>query len=1531
MNNEDNTEKLIELIKKYIAYYTILTIGFFYKGKYELFMNNVIEFSKNQHGFNLKIDNFFNSESNSLVFKFYQLTKNILSILDADSVKLAQIVKKKDFKETIDFLNLFGQEYVNENFKLKNLNGKINDQAHNIIKTIIISEIYIKQDKKDVHTFLDENEIATGNFIYIDVVVATTDVIDYAMVESVLSPQDIERGFASEIYELITDYDAYKTQTFTHDQKIIDLLNSKLVLPVSDDFLLYHKDSENYDKYIGKLSLTSRKKDEPKIKYIVNKIETLSEYYSKNNDKEKQENIKKLFDPLLDDRKGALINHIEDCKIIQKLELVGVRAIESNEYYNDLRNFMKYPYINFKDFKKYGFPITTTKTLDTIRLVNFENKQLNKPLQVRSSNPHNMLNIIGFIIPNKHFDIKCAKINNVINIRNIKHKGSKSIRNGYNSALTFINHNIIKSDLPIIYWEFDIKLDKVTFENYDMTTKISDAEQVKMIVVKLYNEIVLSIRQNIINNLKNKTITMQQFTKYMNKINKKILDISKNVELYDELTKTIYLNNLVKYEDKYDIKTDIFTGLIGDIIMLPEYKPTKKSKLEVIKLPKNMDILHKTMTETVVQVNAICQHNITFDNLMAIRKKEPNKFNDMLFAFFLQYVDKTYDGQYICKSCSALVNIGNFVQEGSYDDEGHFLSFNVTINVPLEDIPEYEKYKSSIRNLGKIVERFASIFKINTLVGSSNSIKTKIRQIVKDTIDLLLIHNVNLKQTYKQRSENLTLYGINKDFTNLFAFELDNSIFVYSSKDKDYYKSIKKNNIYIYIIFFILLELSDTQIYYMMGDKICNYHLFSKFGANLFDNLYIKKGSDTNMTPLSNYKVLCYVLFYMSCLMTKYNLWFYEKADGTKKFNPIIQKIIIHTFIDFLNSVIEVYNSKNKKYVYDVIINKFFQKLNGVFKSDFILEKIKMLEEKKVTDKKSKFSLTQNEMILLQNTYTQGTYFDDAFWLTQKLCKPAKSYINKYIKHTKNYYEISDITNCESGKFHNWTFKGTEYICSLCNRSILTKQNTVDEFTIKTNNYTNSLLKIVNKYCESGSTHNCINGKCIACNLDIDTENPKLNIKQMEKIYNTVKKLKKEKKQININDKTDVKEQFNKNFINALKKEYGSTKTHKEDYFKFIDNFITKIESIIGKDYNVSGQNIFLKYDSYIIDHDHNGFHLDKPILIINSNDKIIFKKNHPFFKTDVFYYTNNKLEMDIYYSSFAKTLLGYKEKNKDYQLSKKHNVNIKINYSIASMVKLFGYNSKIIKISDKMNEYDLDNKLESLELAISDIGRDRITALKKLLTDLQKYIYRFAYGYYENKIDEENAYAFIEKYKDKVNKIILQKSEGKKFLYKWTIVKDNLFFENIHGKIINQDPNNEYIDTDIISNNDYCGNLILFYMISEITKLLDINEDKFNKVNLAHLLLDMIVTFHFESDKDRLFENEEIKRFSYILSLMDYADISADYVVGYYSEYKDPTEEVPDEVKEMIHDDVEEQSALDMEVDEQDYDDTHRDFGGGD
>src|SRR3989304_9799328 len=103
-----------------------------------------------------------------------------------------------------------------------------------------------------------------------------------------------------------------------------------------------------------------------------------------------------------------------------------------------------------------------------------------------------------------------------------------------------------------------------------------------------------------------------------------------------------------------------------------------------------------------------------------------------------------------------------------------------------------------------------------------------------------IFHNIKMEKNYRERNEKISdMYGIGKDVTNLFIFELDNSIFVYSSKDKDYYKPIKRNNILTYILFLIVLEISDSQLYYMTGDKICNYYLFSKYGINWFSGIQI--------------------------------------------------------------------------------------------------------------------------------------------------------------------------------------------------------------------------------------------------------------------------------------------------------------------------------------------------------------------------------------------------------------------------------------------------------------------------------------------------------------------------------------------------------------------------------------------------------------------------------------------------------------------------------------------------------------------
>jgi hypothetical protein len=45
------------------------------------------------------------------------------------------------------------------------------------------------------------------------------------------------------------------------------------------------------------------------------------------------------------------------------------------------------------------------------------------------------------------------------------------------------------------------------------------------------------------------------------------------------------------------------------------------------------------------------------------------------------------------------------------------------------------------------------------------------------------------------KKNRLQKIGVNKNTSNFFIFELDNNIFTYSSKDRDFFKTIKFNNV----------------------------------------------------------------------------------------------------------------------------------------------------------------------------------------------------------------------------------------------------------------------------------------------------------------------------------------------------------------------------------------------------------------------------------------------------------------------------------------------------------------------------------------------------------------------------------------------------------------------------------------------------------------------------------------------------------------------------------------------------------------
>ena len=86
------------------------------------------------------------------------------------------------------------------------------------------------------------------------------------------------------------------------------------------------------------------------------------------------------------------------------------------------------------------------------------------------------------------------------------------------------------------------------------------------------------------------------------------------------------------------------------------------------------------------------------------------------------------------------------------------------------------------------------------------------------------------------------------DMSNLSA--VGKSLII-SSKDKDFLKPVKQNNILGYIMFIMMLELNDSQISYINSDKkgFCNFQIFDKIYTSLFENLKFRKNNKGDTFP----------------------------------------------------------------------------------------------------------------------------------------------------------------------------------------------------------------------------------------------------------------------------------------------------------------------------------------------------------------------------------------------------------------------------------------------------------------------------------------------------------------------------------------------------------------------------------------------------------------------------------------------------------------------------------------------------------
>ena len=549
-------------------------------------------------------------------------------------------------------------------------------------------------------------------------------------------------------------------------------------------------------------------------------------------------------------------------------------------------------------------------------------------------------------------------------------------------------------------------------------------------------------------------------------------------------------------------------------------------------------------------------------------------------------------------------------------------------------------------------------------------------------------------------------------------------------------------------------------------------------------------------------------------------MWQYDKETDNTKFNVFIQKTIMHTFVDMLNSILEMQTKPNKNYLYNIVINKFYFKLNTFYKDDSVLDKLIIIESNKIKKQNAASSLLIDPIFLSQNYKQQSPIKIQKI----KQCSNPIYTIKPATRQHIRYISINNYTNCSNGSFHNWVNKNGSMVCE-------------------------------------------------KCKLDVKDVTEQSSSKTMDAYIKTIKPPK-----MCVNELKDTVVKSNE-VVNTFIKSYDANKN-------YVDVFINLLNGITGEKTN----NYYLFSDTYIINHDHHGHTTNNYVEIVNKNNAVQIKNNHPFFGLDVIYFTNGKYE--YYYDKNKYNYLGFRERNKDYEKALYSGSYVKINLSIKNKLKYIGWKQYVyqVKESDKiLRNYFIEN-----------IVNVRVTNLKQSLIKIQKITNIITSKNKKIKYDDDSG--LVNKYIGKLDTMVL-KTNGYSFFRNWEGMKD--FVSDNKQKY--DDIEGDYVDYHTLNKVDDTGMLLLYYIVSELMQLININDDKTIRSTVVFYVVDVITYLVNSFSLNDVKTSLEMKRFLYLLtnneSQRELSELRGDAI----------------EESEVDEDAKEEEDAIDME-DEMDY-----------
>ena len=1074
---ESDKTLLSGIILRYLAYYMFLSIGYYYKGGRDLFITNIIEISKSQKTSKLTIPDFYDSENNSNIINYFSDIKNLLGLLEFKTIDRIKVVINNapiKYENISNIIKLLGEDYFETFFLIKK-------NYHNIIKTIIFRLIYLNTDRMDIIDILSKKEKDNAEYKFIEIVVSKSNKLaDFTIIQNFLAKEQMNPKLAKDIYEYLEDFNIKEELYLENKEEIIDyIFTDNIFIPISQDFLRYHRDNEKYEFETDDF----KDRDATKIKYIVQKFFKVRGLYSESIKEKplKRKKILDLFYKQLSSKDAVLFNDTEDLKIIQKLALS--EKTDDLDLLVDLENIRKYAYMNYTNINGTGFKIRPSKTIRAMRQSNFKKENLSKKLNIEMRSTNNSIDstIVGMVFNPSGLDLNCFTTNDLVNVR-VKFDN----KNGYLSFIKMLNESFNKKKFvknKLYYWIFDSSKDNIELSSYQNLSK--KKKRLKIMIEEAFMIYYKQIVNKIYNLFdKKKNLSTWLIKNFIDKINNQIVNL--------ELDKEVFMNLIFDlYKKIPNIKNEYNKTIIDEsqIIRLPIInKKIDANYIQKINIKEIGDDININIDD-----NAICHHYITWEKIKYIPKKQADRQNQAVYDFIKRYVRENERGDFICKSCGEYLKLSKYVFEGTYVKElDMFLTTSLAVRQNLEEIPKYIQLSKTIKNIMKNLERVAVVLNITNLLGTLPDIRLRRKLIIKNVLDSIILHSEFIK-LIGEKEKRIISTRYNNTLSNLIFFKLEDSIFVTRSDDTDKLKILKYNNISSYLILFMLTDINHGMILQMKENKKLNYFFFNRFKDALFGDLLIRVDQKSNI-KVKDLPVLAYSIYMLTGAAVNNNMWMDINYDVKKI--PLYQKILIYTIIDIFNTMLEGYFSNSTKikelegnYLYEILAQKFMSKLSGVFNDKSLLTKIQVRSNSMIRRKDNKISfVTKKINNILINKFDNN--MDDLLINIDNKCQGTLKLSKNILNYDTIYYD--EFTNCQDGKLHEWSYIDNNLICNKCKQDFNNLYKKFNNSTTEQNNSKifekikfNYLQELTKNYCLDGTIHDLDGSeKCNKCKLN---------------------------------------------------------------------------------------------------------------------------------------------------------------------------------------------------------------------------------------------------------------------------------------------------------------------------------------------------------------------------------------------------------------------------------------------------------------